>query len=130
MSERSNHQEDNLPTMRLTIRDREYEATPENTSLFRFMGKLAMFDHIFLATDEHPDGEDTPIGGLYIFRDIDLFDDIEDFMLEHDYPMHLNLREVAQCDYDAHQKYITQCVEEESVELPDEFNLEDWTNGG
>ena len=73
----------------------EFEATPENTSLFNHIGRHALYDHIYFVRDEAAGR------GSYLFSLHPNFNEAKDYMLENQYPAHLNLREVAECDVDA-----------------------------
>lgn len=109
------------PVMNLHLPNGEFTATPKNTSLFTFMGNLASRSHVFLMTSE----DEKVMTGSYIFADSPVFDQMFDFMTTQGYPLHLNLREVPQCDEDAYQRYVDQRVASE--EIPD--YLPEWTDG-
>lgn len=100
MSERLEHEE-NLPVMRLGLGSSEFAATPENSHLFTFMGRLAMYNHIFLVTDE----TDGTLSGTYLFNRIhipdEMFNELGTFMVENGYHADLNKREVPDCDVNA-----------------------------
>jgi hypothetical protein len=80
----------------------EFEATRDNTTLFRFMGHLAMYDHIYFT---HEAGTKHP---SYLFNQNQGYTILADFMMDNDYPAHINLREVADCDVDAFNKMLQQ----------------------
>jgi len=92
----------------------EFEATPENTSLFSYAGKLAIYDHVFFVRNNDK--------GIYLFNQHPVFADVADYIIENDYPMHLFLRNVAQCDIDA----FNQMVHSEASDL-DKGVPDDWS---
>lgn len=95
------------PRMRLTkYDDTEFYATRDNTSLFTFLGRTAL-DHIFVNTEVDEENEKVMIG-TYIFRCHRMFEPMEDYMVVNDYPLHLNLPEVADCDEEAFNRMVHQ----------------------
>lgn len=95
----SSHEE--LPSMKIEFGDgRIFEATPENSTIFTFAGRLAMYDHVFFTTNEEENY------GTYLFSVHEGYQEITTFMVENEYPWHGNLREVAECDIDAYDKML------------------------
>lgn len=76
----------------------EFLATRDNTSLFTHMGRLALYDHVFFQR-----GEDS---GTYLFNVAEPYTTIMTHMLENNFPAHINLQEVAECDRVAFDKMI------------------------
>lgn len=109
-----------LPTMKLNLPNGTFEATPENSTLFTFVGHLASRSHVFLLTGEVNNDVMT---GSYIFEASGAFDSMHEFMIQNEYPMHLNLREIAQCDEDAYNQYVDKVVTSAAV---DDFVPSDW----
>ena len=111
-----------LPTMRLHMKDSDevFEATPENTSLFQFAGLAASRSHVFLQTGESE--ADSSVTGAYIFSFNPSYKQMVQFMVAHEFPMHLNLRQVADCDEDAYQDAIAKASEGSADNIDDEFN--------
>lgn len=113
----------------------EFEATPDNTTLFTFLGRSAIrgvqmdhsrINHIFFQTGEQD--EDT-LSGSYVFRtdkNEQTFDTIVNHIVEHDYPMMLNRRDVPECDINAYFNMLEQKAIEEAGDLGD-FLPEDWS---
>jgi hypothetical protein len=90
------------PGFKLSLADgRELEATRDNTTLFTFIGKLSLYDHVFFLTDQERNM------GTYLFNVNPMFDEVQDYMITNDYPAHINLRDVAQCDIDAFDKMVS-----------------------
>lgn len=114
------------PGIRLRFGEAEFEATPQNTTYFSFLGKTAIrgiefeqarANHIFFQTG---DEDDTTVSGSYMFRtdnNSDVYDTILNYMVEHRYPMIINRREIPQCDIDAYFRMIDQQAAAE--EIPD-----------
>lgn len=114
-----------LPKIRLNLSDGEFEATPENSHLYMHLGALACYNHVFLEKGRQ---EDNTLSGTYIFSITPVFDEMAEFMAENGYPMHVNLRTVAQCDVDAFNRMVEQQVGEFDS-FPDEW-VEDGTSQG
>ncbi len=85
------------PALQITMNGAEFIATRDNTTLFQFFGHLAIYDHVFIQTGFD---ESTPTGA-YLFRNQDVWHDIVDFIVTNEYPQHVCMPEVAQCDRDA-----------------------------
>lgn len=96
--------------------DSSFEATRDNSSLFRHIGAAALYDHIFIVTDEDSSY------GTYVFRSCDSFEMMSDYMIENGYPIHLNIREPAQCDVDAFERMILQACERDGDFVPEDWN--------
>ena len=82
----------------LTLSGEAFHMHRGNTSLFRFAGELAIYDHIFFVNEELGDGR---VAGTYLFRANPAYIKLREFMEEHQYPAHINLQEAANCDVDA-----------------------------
>ena len=85
------------PALEITINGERFLATRENTTLFQFFGRLAIYDHIFIETGMR---DSTPTGA-YLFRDLEVWEDMADYIVANEYPQHVCLTEVAECDIDA-----------------------------
>lgn len=84
------------PTIRLTMNGMEVDCTRENTSMFTFLGNLAMYDHIFVCLDEENNS------GAYLFKENQqAWQEMAGYLIEYQFPMHLNMTEVAECDMNA-----------------------------
>lgn len=88
---------ENEPGLQITMNGQEFVATRDNTTLFQFFGHLAVYDHVFIQTGM----EDSTPTGAYLFRNQEVWHDLVDFIVTNEYPQHVCLREVAQCDVDA-----------------------------
>lgn len=117
MSERLDFGKDELPVMKLTIgENREFDATPLNTTLFTYLGRLACYDHVFIQTgDEDP----RTMIGTYVFNTHPVFPDMTEFMVEHNFPMILNRIEVPDCDVEAWQRMVAQHADDLDQGIPE-----------
>lgn len=107
------------PIIELNLNGEKFEATRDNTTLFQFFGRLAIYNHIFLEMGED---EKAPFGA-YIFSDHPTYPDLEELIVAHEFPQHLALREVGQCDVDAWERHTF-----DDVRSADTFPAE-WLNG-
>ena len=104
------------PRIKFTLEDgSNIEATRENSSVYTFLGKAAMYNHIFIVIDDE--------NALYTFCDSPHYIDVISFMVDNSYPMHLNLLEAQDCDREAYEKY----VDSASWDLGD-YPPEEWAN--
>lgn len=110
---------ENEPSMQLSFGNGgEFEATPENTSLYRFVGRLACHNHVFIVTNPEESA------GTYIFSITPVYREMEAYMVANDYPIHDHLRQVAQCDLDAYERMLNQAAENLSDDM-----LGEWGDG-
>lgn len=93
----------------------EFEATPDNTALFMYIGAIACYSHVFIVMDE----EASTVA--YVFSSNNMFVPIANHILEHNYPVHLHLREVAECDEAAYSRMIHREANDLEAGVP-----EDW----
>lgn len=101
------------PAMILDLPSGDFEARRDNTSLFTFLGAIACYDHVFVQTG---DIEDNVMSGTYIFSTHPAFEKMSEYMVENDYPMHLNLQEAAECDRTAWERMVAQqCTDIDGV---------------
>lgn len=125
-----------IPSLILDFGGSEYEATPDNTTLFTFLGRTALngidFDnsranHIFFE-NERTEGD--VVRGSYMFRtehNSEAFDTIMRHIAMFGYPMELNKRTVPQCDLDAYNRMLDKAA---ATEHADDYIPDDWLNGG
>lgn len=107
---------EDLPSMSLNMGERgEFEATPENTSLFNFLGHLACYNHVFIQLG---DEDEETMTGTYVFSTHPVYRQMAEYMMQNGYPMHLNLRQVAECDQNAFNRM----VEQQASTLDDELD--------
>lgn len=111
---------------------REFEMRPDNATLYTFLGETALkggikfnnesANHVFLQTGEQ---DDETMTGTYVFSTAESYAPLANFMVEHDYPMVLNRREVPACDMEAYLRMVDQTAS--NAEIPDE--IPDWLGG-
>jgi hypothetical protein len=85
----------------------------ENSALFTHLGNLAMYDHVFVLTNEEAST------GAYIFRHSPVFERLAAYMVSELFPQHLNRVDVAECDMQAFEAVLKQEVPDE---LPEDWN--------
>lgn len=117
MTERFVQPHNELPKMKLDLQGSEFEATPENTTLFTFLGRIACYSHVFIQTGPE---DDEVMVGTYVFASHPVYENMAQFMAEYGYPMHTNLREVADCDVNAYDRMISQQTNDLD-HIPDEW---------
>lgn len=105
MPEKLQYEPGDLPEMKLHMANGEFVATPVNTTLFTFLGRLAMYDHVFLQTGEETEAT---IVGTYVFNQHPVFREMAEFIMEQNYPMVLNRIEVPDCDVAAFNRMVEQ----------------------
>lgn len=90
---------ENEPNIEISINGEPFKVNRENTVLFTFIGKLAVFNHVFLMVDE--EREESSVKGGYLFAGQPCYEELRAFVEENNYPQHINMNEVADCDRDA-----------------------------
>ena len=75
----------------------EFELNRHNSALVRYLGNLALHDHVQLATE---------YGTGYIFPEVDGYDEVAEYMEENDYPMAINCPQVPEHVIEAHAQTI------------------------
>jgi hypothetical protein len=68
-----------------------------NTSQFTFLGDLAVYNHVFIVTEE----DDEQASGWYMFNTADAYEEVIDFIRENDLPQHHNLTQCSEMDISA-----------------------------
>lgn len=121
--------------MILRFGEREFETSPENTTLYTFLGKTALhgvemensrFNHMFFVTGE--ESEET-VSGSYMFRteeNAETWDTIAQFLADNAYPMILNRRDVPDCDVTAYMNMLENRIQADTDDLGD-FIPEGWS---
>ena len=108
-----------LPSIRLNAGETEFDATPENSSLYMHLGHLAVYNHVFLEQGDS-DKPDT-LRGTYLFATGDWFTELAEFMASNGYPLHVNLRSVAKGDVEAFNKMVAQQTADIGDTVPDDW---------
>ena len=90
--------------LEVNIGDNEFIVTPENTSLFTFMGEAALYDHVFMKRERN---EQNQVIGNFVFangKQPHIYEYLMNFIIAEDYPIHMNIREAAECDIAAFER--------------------------
>lgn len=75
-----------------------YGANCENTSVYQHLGKLALYDNVFVQISEK--------SGIYVWKHNPRYDSIATLAVENTATLHLNLREVSELDLNAYDKFV------------------------
>lgn len=111
------------------INGEKFEATPENTVGFlHSMGRTAIngieidndrFDHIFLIFEDSEKQQ----SGTNLFQErLDNFENIIEYMVENDYMVIMNKREVSEVDALCYLQLLENLSETEASNIDDELN--------
>ena len=89
------------PVARLNLPNGEtFEARRDTASLYTFMGKLAIYNHVYCY-----DVRDNEVQqSFYIFNFVDGYRELAEYMQENDYTQHLNLTEISRSDTEAYER--------------------------
>ena len=109
---------ENDPILELNIGDTTFEMTRLNSSLFTFLGEAAIYNHVFLVHEQ----EETRAVGTYVWSHHEAYNGLAGFIVEHSFPMHLNMLQVADCDVDAYDNAIASQMSDVGDSFP-----EDWS---
>ena len=94
-----------LPEMKITFSgNEEFLATPENTILYNYVAIHSLYDHIFMIRERQAN----KLIGSYVRPFEEDYDKMRDYMIEADYPLHLNIREVSDNDIANYDKSIAE----------------------
>lgn len=88
----------------IPIGEEVLELSRENTSVFRHLGAAALFDHVFVTTDENSGG--------YIWRTHSQYDEISELAEEHLCVTHSNIYPPSDTDVENYLAHHTQDLDE------------------
>ena len=74
-----------------------FELSPYNSALVKFIGELALHNHVHM---------ETPYGTGYIFQEVEGYDEVVEYMEENNYPMAINCPQVPEHVIEAHAQTI------------------------
>lgn len=116
---------DEIPeNLDIEINGEPFEINRHNTSLFTFIGQLACYDHVFIVLQDNGSGT---VEGTHIFeadaKMTDAYTVIAGHIQEYDYPMHLNLNEVAQIDGEAFEAMLSRQFLDLTDYVPEDFKI-------
>ena len=91
------------PFAKLTLPNgEEFEARRDTASLYTFMGRLAIYNHVYCYDIKDNEVQQS----FYIFNFVQGYDELVEYMKENDYPQHLNLPEISRSDVEAHDRAV------------------------
>lgn len=113
--------EEKFGRMEININGENYEATPHNAILYRFIGHLAIYDHVFITKNE--DNEELASGAYAFLKSIepDGKSQIQQFMVDNGYSCYLNLREISELDINAFDDVYVKPALNDIDRIPDEW---------
>lgn len=85
----------------------EFELDRYNSALVRYLGSLALHDHVQIATE---------YGTGYIFPEVDGFDEVAEYMEANKYPQAINCPEVPDYIIEAHAATIENTSESNDID--------------
>jgi hypothetical protein len=113
--------------LEIGLNGKDFEVTRHNTSLFTYLGGLAIHDHVFMVIKDNGDGS---CEGTHVFKAFlpEAYDALEEHIVEHNFPQHRYLNDVAQIDEDAFQ----QAVQANAAKDFNDINkwLDEWDQEG
>lgn len=74
------------------------EGTRYNSSLWTFIGKAALYNHVYVAASDE--------FAIYTFQGADNFFEAASFMIENEFPLHMNITEPAEEDIEAYERFV------------------------
>lgn len=103
------------PAIGINLGDTRFEMTRRNTFLYTFLGKAALYNHVFLKRDDMPATDDGNIIGTYLFETAlpqnGIWDKLKSTLQENDYPQYLNHAEASDTDIRAYIETVTKDLE-------------------
>lgn len=85
------------PIYNVILGSEPVEMRRDNTSLFLHLGEAAVYDHIYHVRDAG--------GGTYVPNTAAKYEEIRDFLLENQYPAHVNLPEASDSDKEVLERF-------------------------
>ena len=106
----------------IQINGEDFEVNRYNTSLFTFIGANAVKNHVFIVIKEDVEGvtECTRIWEEFMEP---AYIALENHIIAHDYPQHLNLNQVSQIDEDDFERALSNQFNDLSDYVPEDFKL-------
>lgn len=94
---------ENEPQAELHLPNSEvFLAKRDTATLWTFMGKLAVYNHVFCAEVVDQEVKQS----FYVFNFIEGYDQLTSYMVENQYPAHLNLNEIGKNDVEAYERAV------------------------
>lgn len=98
---------------KLNLPDTTVECRRDNTSLYTHIGRLAVFDHVFVTFQE-----EESVKGIYVWENNDGFKSLAQDALNNRCEAHLNLDKVNEFDV---QNYMEQATQDLGDTFPEEW---------
>ena len=95
----------------------EFETSPDNTELYRYVGNLAIMNHVYMEIDDEI--------SLYVFAQSSAYPYLEELATMNRYPIHDNLQGATQSEVNAFNDHIDEMVKNIPDEVPEEWQYED-----
>lgn len=109
---------ENEPKMNFTMEDgSNVEGTRYNTSLWSFLGKAALYNHVYVAASDE--------FAIYIFQTMPDFAKAARFALDNDLPIHMHIPEPSEEDVEAYENYIQSNLKDLNSFPPKEWILDE-----
>lgn len=114
--------------LKIQLGGHEVELTERNTSLYTFLGSVAIrgqeydaerFNHVFIRPDEKENA------GIPIFKEHGVFEALAQQCIARDFPLIMNMRRVPPGDIKAYFDTLDRIAESQAETIPDELP-EDW----
>jgi hypothetical protein len=114
---------ENEPVINFTYGGYERQFRRDNTTLFTFLGQLAMYNHVFTTFDKAEEDEEQK--GMYVYKAIlpDQYARLEEFIVDNEFPQILNMPRVSEMDAETLHNALAK-----DLSTADTFP-EDWDNG-
>jgi len=92
------------PEMKITFGgNEEFLATPENTALYEHIALYGIYNHIFMTRERNGNRAI----GSYVRPFDEAYEKMRNYMIEANYPLHLNIREATPNDIANYDNTIT-----------------------
>ena len=101
---------------RMEYGGKEFETSPDNTELIRYVGKLAIYNHVILQVEDIE---------LRVFCKSSAYDYLEELAIANEYPIHDNLQVVLPHEEQAFNEYVETVIKNIPDEVPEEWLYED-----
>lgn len=92
------------PFFRIGTGDGEmHEVNQDNATVYNHLGRLAIFDHVFVTLSEN--------SGVYVWKHNPAYEALAARAVENACILHLNLQEVSEVDMKAYMRHVTADLE-------------------
>lgn len=115
---------ENEKSININLGDTRFEMTRDNSRLYTFVGRAALYNHIYIVRDDLGKTQEGNDRITYLFEDLlkrgnpEVYSRLEQAMVQYAFPMHLNETTPATVDVESY-------IKAASMDLADTFP-EDW----